>query len=92
MAITETPKPKASETTREYIVLMQVALGDPAEAPAVSWTIVGTPTAANDAQARKIVGQSLPEDERDAPLVAVPVRYWQPKQRKVKVTTSETWD
>jgi hypothetical protein len=90
-AATAAPKPKASETTREYIVLTPTGGGlETGGKPA--WAIVGQPTASTDAEARKIVGQSLPEDERDAPLVAVPVRYWQPKKRKVTTKISESWD
>lgn len=90
-AATAAPKPKASETTRVYIVLTPTGGGlETGGEPA--WTIVGQPTASTDSEARKIVGQTLPGDERDAPLVAVPLRYWQPKSRKVKVTKTETWD
>jgi hypothetical protein len=81
--------------TREYVVLTATAGESDTGAEVTSglnWTVVGRPTAGTDAEARKIVGQQLPEDERDNPLVAVPARYWKPKARKVKTTTTETWD
>lgn len=82
---------KASETTREYVVLIQTTASK-TDADTSEWTVIGRPVAANDGDARKVVGSTLPADEKDAPLVAVPARYWKPKARKVKVTTSESWD
>jgi hypothetical protein len=39
-----------------------------------------------------MVGATLAEEAKDAPLVAVPARYWNPKKRKVTTKISESWD
>jgi hypothetical protein len=57
------PKPKASETTREYVVLTPIP-GELETGGENAWAIVGRPTAATDADARKQVGQTLLEAQK----------------------------
>lgn len=92
-AVTTTERGADGKAEREYVVLMEVASALGERPDDLHYAIVGRPAAINDTEARKAVNRTLPEDERDAPLVAVPARYWKPKARKVhQPPPVESWD